>query len=354
MTSTAKNAKHISVLLEEVMQALLEVKNDSQNNVNQNTLSAQTLWFLDGTLGLAGHSSTLLSRFQQGSSQNQFQAHVVGLDRDPQALTRAQENLAPYKEHVHLFKTDYASYESVLTKISHKDFHGKFHGVLLDLGVSSLQLDVADRGFSYHREGPLNMRMDMGTGEENIDKKDSSSLCAQEFLAKTDFNTLRRVIEEFGEDPQASRIAKVILEQRQREPITNTKQLADIIYYAYPAKWRATARNHPATRTFQAIRMYINDELGQLSRFLDSILKHMEVNAIIAIISFHSLEDRLVKQKFKEWSTDCLCPPHIPKCVCKHQKEARLLTKKPILPSKDECLANPRASSAKLRIAQKI
>lgn len=334
MTVTAQNANHISVLLQEVIHALMSEENKA----------CQNPWFMDGTLGLAGHSKTLLQEFQKLG----IKANLCGLDRDPDALARAGENLREFKDRCHLFESDYASFETVLPDIQNP----LFNGVLLDLGVSSLQLDVAERGFSYHREGPLNMRMDKGCLPKREAKPHSET--AYSFVNKADFNTLKQVIAELGEEPQAGRIARSIIDKRQEKPIENTKELADIVYYAYPPKWRATARNHPATRTFQAIRMYVNDELGQLNKFLDRILEHTAPNGIIAIITFHSLEDRIVKQKFKEWATDCICPPHIPVCMCNHKKIADVLTKKPILPAKEECLQNPRASSAKLRIAKKL
>ena len=332
MTVTAQNAKHISVLLHEVINALMSGENKT----------CPSPWFLDGTLGLAGHSKTLLQEFQKLG----IKANLCGLDRDPDALTRARENLKEFDGQCRLFESDYASFETVLPHIGSP----LFNGVLLDLGVSSLQLDVAERGFSYHKEGPLNMRMDKSCLQKREAKPHSET--AYSFVNKADFNTLKHVIEELGEDPQAGRIARAIIDKRQEKPIENTKELADTVYCAYPPKWRATARNHPATRTFQAIRMYVNDELGQLGKFLDSIPNHVAPNGIIAIITFHSLEDRMVKQKFKEWASDCICPPHIPVCICNHKKIADILTKKPILPSKEECAFNPRAGSAKLRIAQ--
>jgi 16S rRNA (cytosine1402-N4)-methyltransferase len=169
-----------------------------------------------------------------------------------------------------------------------------------------------------------------------------------------DVNTLRQIIEAYGEDPQASRIAQAIVKARQEAPIETTGRLADIVWHAYPAKWRAQARNHPATRTFQAIRMVVNDELGQLERFLDAILPRLAVGGRLAIITFHSLEDRIVKQRFRDWSTDCLCPPHLPRCVCNHHAGVKLLTRKPIVPSRDELAFNPRSGSAKLRVIEKL
>lgn len=328
MNTSAANATHTSVMLQEVLDAIL-----SDDNI-------ENPWFLDGTLGLAGHSKALLEK----SGKN---AQLCGLDRDPQALSRAKDILHDFKDNCHFFATDFASFEDILPEINFP----KFNGVLLDLGVSSLQLDVAERGFSYHHDGPLNMRMDMGTLTEKNAAPHSEN--AKSFVNKADFNSLRQVISEFGEDPQAARIARHIIDARQKKDIESTKELADIVYYAYPPKWRTGARNHPATRTFQAIRMYVNNELGQLKFFLDRILPHVADNGIIAIISFHSLEDRVVKQTFKEWTVTCTCPPHIPRCVCNSTKKIDLLTKKPLLPSQAECSQNPRASSAKLRIARK-
>ncbi len=328
----ANNATHISVLLSEILEAFLE-------NVKVNEP-----WFLDGTLGLGGHSKAILTAFLEHG----YAPKLCGLDRDPDALVRAKENLRDFQKQINLFESDFASFQEVLPEISSP----KFDAVLLDLGVSSLQLDVAERGFSYHRDGQLNMRMDKGVLLEKQSLPHSTN--AKTFVNKADFELLKRVISEFGEDPQAGRIANAIIGARQRGSIESTKQLAEIVYQAYPPKWRANAKNHPATRTFQAIRMYVNDELGQLNVFLDNILENLAENGVLAIISFHSLEDRIVKQKFKLWNSDCICPSHLPICNCKHEKQVEILTKKPILPSKEECKQNPRACSAKLRLIKKI
>ena len=176
---------------------------------------------------------------------------------------------------------------------------------------------------------------------------------ARTFVNRADFPTLKRVIEEFGEDPQAGRIARAIVDARAVSPIETTGQLAEIVRLAYPPKWRATARNHPATRTFQAIRMAINDELGQLEHFLDEILDRLAPGGRLAIISFHSLEDRLVKTAFGEWARGCTCPPDFPVCVCGKTPKVKLVGKRPITASEEELNENPRARSAKLRIAEK-
>ena len=327
---TAENAIHASVLLREVLSALAPRPGGR---------------YLDGTLGLAGHASALLEQAGEG-------AELCGLDRDPQALARARERLVPFGERCHLFALEYASFCAALDELG----WDSVDGALLDLGVSSLQLDVAERGFSLHGNGPLDMRMDMGEALMNGRRREVMPYMenARVFVNRADFPTLKRIIEEFGEDPQAGRIARAIIDARAVSPIETTKQLADSVRQAYPPKWRATARNHPATRTFQAIRMAVNDELGQLDRFLDEILDRLAPGGRLAIISFHSLEDRAVKQRFKRWSSDCICPPHLPHCVCGHKAEICLLTKKPVLPSREELILNPRASSAKLRVAEKL
>ena len=323
---TAQNAKHVSVLLDEVLDALAPREGGR---------------YLDGTLGLAGHSSALMER--AGGK-----AFLCGLDRDPQALERAAERLAPYGENCRLFSSEYASFEGALDALNWP----AVDGALLDIGVSSLQLDVTDRGFSLHGDAPLDMRMDMGSFRH--EGREPWMENARTVVNMADVNTLRQIIEAYGEDPQAARIARAIVEARQEAPIETTGRLADIVWHAYPAKWRAQARNHPATRTFQAIRMVVNDELGQLERFLDAILPRLAVGGRLAIITFHSLEDRIVKQRFREWSTDCICPPHLPRCVCNHHAEVKLLTRKPIVPSRDELSFNPRSGSAKLRVVEKL
>lgn len=323
---TAENAKHVSVLLHEVLEVLAPHPGGR---------------YLDGTLGLAGHASALMEK-------SGGKAFLCGLDRDPQALSHARKRLKPYGDHCHLFSLEYASFASALDALGWENVDAAF----LDIGVSSLQLDVVDRGFSLHGDAPLDMRMDMG--ELSHEGRPPWAESARTVVNMADMNTLRSIIETYGEDPQAARIAKAIVDERQKAPIETTGRLADIIRRAYPAKWRETARNHPATRTFQAIRMVVNDELGQLERFLDVIISRLAVGGRLAIITFHSLEDRIVKQRFRTWSTDCLCPPHLPRCVCNHHAEVRLLTKKPIVPRKEEILINPRAGSAKLRVVEKL
>lgn len=322
---TPHTAEHHPVLLDEVLDALAPRPGGR---------------YVDGTLGLAGHASALMER-------TGGEAWLCGLDRDPQARARAAERLAPWGDRCRLFASTFDRFADALDELG----WDTADGFLLDLGVSSLQLDVAERGFSLHGDGPLDMRMDMGTLPRPGLAPQTAS--ARTLVNRADYHTLKHLIEEYGEDPQAGRIAKAIVEARDRAPIETTAELADIVRMAYPAKWRTSARNHPATRTFQALRMAVNDELGQLERFLDAVLPRLAPGGRIAVISFHSLEDRAVKQRFRLWSTDCLCPPHLPRCVCGHKAEVRLVTRRPILPTREESIRNPRASSAKLRVAEK-
>ena len=323
-TVTPQTASHCSVLLEEVLNAL---KPRPEGR------------YVDGTLGLGGHAAALMER-------SGGKAYLCGIDRDPQALARASERLSPWKEHCRLFASTFDHFSSALDELG----WDTADGFLLDLGVSSLQLDVPERGFSLHGDGPLDMRMDMGS----LPAPGARTTSAHQLINQADFHTLKQIIEEYGEDPQAGRIARAIVDARNHGSIESTAQLAAIVASAYPAKWRAEARNHPATRTFQAVRMAVNDEMGQLERFLDAVLPRLAVGGRIAIISFHSLEDRAVKQRFRRWSTDCLCPPHVPRCVCGHRAEVSLINRKPIVPSQEELSRNPRSASAKLRVVEKL
>ena len=317
MSGTQAELLHIPVLLPQVLEALAPRAGGR---------------YLDGTLGMGGHAAALLAAAPD--------AQLCALDRDTNALEKARERLAGFAPRVHFFHQRYSLFEEALDELGwdHLD------GALIDIGVSSMQLDFAERGFSFHGDGPLDMRMD----------QDSSQPSAWHVVNRERFETLKDYITRFGEDPQAGRIARAIVDARQKQPIDTTSQLADIVYRAYPAAWRAKARNHPATRTFQALRMAVNDELGELDRFLERILGRLRVGGRLAVITFHSLEDRAVKQAMRHWSEGCRCPRHVPRCVCGHVPEVRILFKKPVTAEAEELRANPRASSAKLRAAEKI
>lgn len=311
---------HIPVLFDEVMDAL-QPKADG--------------FYLDGTLGLGGHSEGILKR--SGGT-----AHLLGLDRDLSAIDIAKRRLAPFGDNVRIEYACYSQFADVMERCNFAP--NGLDGALIDIGVSSLQIDSAERGFSFHADGPLDMRMDRNSG-----LPPASSL-----VNKAPFERLKELIENYGEDPQAGRIARAILNARAVKPIETTSQLAEIVEKAYPAQWRAKARNHPATRTFQALRMAVNGELGELEAFLKQIIPFMKTGGRIAVISFHSLEDRLVKNVFRTEAKGCICPSHIPVCVCGHTPSITVLTKKPIIATSEELIRNSRASSAKLRVAEKI
>ena len=325
-TPLFETAVHIPVLLNEVM-VFLQPHEGGR--------------YLDGTLGLGGHSGELLRR-------SGGKAFLCGLDRDPQALALARQNLSPYIENCHFFCLEYANFMTALDTLGWSGLDG----ALIDIGVSSLQLDKAERGFSYAKEAPLDMRMDMGRIAHA--GRPTWTASAHSVVNCAPQNELANLIRLYGEDPLSRQIAEAIVRARQSSPIETTTQLADIIYRVYPAKWKRNARNHPATRTFQAIRIVVNDEIGQLERFLDAITSKLNNGARLAVITFHSIEDRIVKQKFNLLSTNCICPPYLKKCICGHKASARLVTKKPVVPSQEEINANPRAGSAKLRVIEKI
>ena len=289
--------------------------------------------YLDGTLGRAGHSWEIVRRLNAGG-------RLIGLDRDKTALEAARQRLAPYADRVTLVHSNFSRVAEVLDELGIP----AVDGMLFDLGVSSPQLDDAQRGFSYMHDAPLDMRMDQHSGAPS----------AWHWVNRESFDRLKECIATLGEEPQAGRIARAIVDARQKSPIDTTAQLAALVEKAYPPAWRAKARRHPATRTFQALRMAVNDELGELRRFLDAILGRLSLGGRLAVISFHSLEDRMVKQTMRYWAEGCRCPRHVPVCVCHHVPEVEILYKKPVQADDDELAVNPRASSAKLRAVEKI
>lgn len=288
---------------------------------------------MDGTLGLGGHSEAILKTPD---------TQVLGLDRDLSALERARERLAPFGARAILRHSCYSDFAAQLEAIGWT----KLDGALLDLGVSSLQLDDPSRGFSFLHDGPLDMRMNQA-GEANSDLNSAFGL-----VHSLNFEALRKIIEEYGEEPLAAPIARAIIAAREHG-LRSTLELAKVVENAYPAKWRATARRHPATRTFQALRMAVNAELAELASFLERMADYLAPGGRLVIISFHSLEDRIVKQAFRKGAESCRCPKHLPVCVCEGKAVYRLLTKKAVLPSKAECEKNPRASSAKMRAVER-
>jgi len=285
---------------------------------------------VDGTVGLGGHAEAILSADSA--------VRVIGIDRDEQALASAAERLSRFGGRIMLVHGDYRDLAEHLDRLG----VGKMGGLLLDLGVSSLQLDRPERGFSFRTDGPLDMRMDPSRGPT-----------AAEWIAAAPEEEIVDVLRRYGEERYAERIARAIGRARQDEPIETTGALAGIVHAAVPRRSFAQ-RIDPATRTFQAIRIVVNDELGALQDGLAVGFERLTTGGILVVISFHSLEDRLVKRFFRERAALCTCPPDLPVCVCGKRVEAEILTPKPIEATAKEIQRNPRARSAKLRAARKV
>jgi 16S rRNA (cytosine1402-N4)-methyltransferase len=283
---------------------------------------------VDGTLGGGGHSEALLERG----------AHVVGLDQDPVALQAARVRLARFGDHFVSLQGNFRNVRSLLDSIGLQ----QVDGALVDLGVSSPQLDVPERGFSFSRPGPLDMRMDPTSG-----------VPLSEWLKTTSEEELTRVLFEYGEEPAARRITKAITRAVEANELENTADLAKVVSEAIPrGAWPKAI--HPATRTFQALRIAVNDELGALEAWLDALPSIIAVGGRACTISFHSLEDRPVKQRFAELAKGCICPPDLPVCACGRTPKWRVVTRKPISASDEEIERNPRARSAHLRCIERI
>jgi len=287
--------------------------------------------YVDCTVGGGGHASAILARLGQTG-------RLVGIDQDDFALEKARQVLAGFPARVDLIKGNFRYLADYLDGLGIE----KIHGVLLDLGVSSYQLDEPERGFSYQADAPLDMRMD---------KK--RPLSAQEIVNQWPEEALCKIFQDFGEERWASRIARFIAEERKRKPILTTGQLVEIVKAAIPASARRKGP-HPARRTFQALRIAVNDELGALSQVLDVAVRRLAAGGRIVVISFHSLEDRLVKNKFKEAAAACVCPPGTPLCSCGKVPLLRILTRRPVMPGAEEIERNPRSRSACLRAAEKL
>ncbi len=298
---------HISVLLNETISAL---------NIKADGI------YIDGTAGGAGHSKEIAKKLKNGL--------LLALDQDPDAVKIASERLNGLPAKV--IRSNFAD----MDKVAKNEGIDKVDGILLDLGVSSYQLDTAERGFSYHKESRLDMRMSQ------------SGLSAEDVVNDFTAQELSDIFFRFGEEKFSKRIADRIIAERQKARITTTTQLADIIASAYPAAARRDG--HPARKCFQAIRIAVNGELDRLNEVLDIAFNLLKKDGVLAIITFHSLEDRMVKLRFKEYCTGCTCPPDIPVCVCGKTPRGHLLTRKPIEPTYEELENNPRSRSAKLRV----
>ncbi len=305
--------KHYSVMLDETIEEL-KIKPDGI--------------YVDGTLGGAGHASQICKRLKIG--------HLFGIDQDGEAIEAAKERLKPFKEKVTILRDNYCNMKNALAQ----NGITKADGIVLDLGVSSYQLDTEERGFSYRYDAPLDMRMDT-----------RQKLTAQQIVNEYPEMELYRIIRDYGEDPFAKNIAKHIVKAREIAPIQTTFELNDIIKAAIPAKMRQNG--HPSKQTFQAIRIECNRELEVLKNSLQDMIGLLNPGGRLCIITFHSLEDRIVKSAFKTAENPCTCPPEFPVCVCGKKPLGRVITRKPILPSAKELEENSRSKSAKLRVFEK-
>ncbi len=287
--------------------------------------------YVDGTLGGGGHASGICQHLSKDGT-------LIGIDRDRDALEAAEKRLAEYECKKYFVQSNYSDIKEVLEELEIE----KIDGALLDLGVSSFQLDNPERGFSYMHDAPLDMRMSQ-----------DDDFTAYEVVNDYDAKELTEVIRKYGEERWASRIADFVVKARKTKPIETTSELVDVIKAAIPAAARRTGP-HPAKRTFQAIRIEVNDELGQLERAVGEFCDVLAPGGRLCIISFHSLEDRIVKEIINRRINPCTCPKEFPVCVCGKVGDIKKSSNKPILPSEDELENNPRARSAKLRIAEKI
>ncbi len=304
---------HQPVMVAEILESLLS--------------DVDPLVVVDMTLGGGGHSQALLTKMPAT-------AQLIGLDRDDQALQHAGSRLA-HDSRFRAHKASFAEFDEALDELQ----VGQVDGVLMDLGVSSHQLDEAERGFSFQTEGPLDMRMDR-----------RQARTAADLLAETGEEELANLIYRYGEERKSRQIARAIVAARKRKPFKTTKELATLITEVVGRK----EKKHPATRTFQALRIAVNNELDQVEQGLNQAVRRLAPGGRIAVLSYHSLEDRLVKQAFQRQTGRCICPRELPVCACEPKKSLKILTRKPVTASDAEIKTNPRARSARLRVAQKI
>lgn len=307
--------EHKSVLLEETVDSL-DIKPDGI--------------YVDGTLGGGGHASLVCSRLSD-------KGRLIGIDQDADAIKAASERLAPFGDKVTIVRSNYENIASVLSELGIE----KVDGIYLDLGVSSYQLDTVERGFTYREDAPLDMRMDQRNTQTAADIVNTYSEM-----------DLFRIIRDYGEDRFAKNIAKHIVRARAEKPFETTGELIEVIKAAIPAKVRATG-GHPAKRTFQALRIELNHELDVLNRSIDTMIDLLNPGGRLSIITFHSLEDRIVKTRFKNNENPCICPPGFPVCMCGKKSKGSVVTRKPIVPSEQEIEENKRSKSSKLRVFEK-
>lgn len=306
--------KHKSVLLDESIDGLC-IKPDGI--------------YVDATLGGGGHTYEILKRATQGK--------VIGIDQDDYAIERAKEKLKDYNNFIPV-KNNFSNIKEILNELN----IDKIDGIIFDLGVSSFQLDIPERGFSYNYDMPLDMRMDK-----------NQTTTARYIVNGYEEQELSRILWEYGEEKWAARIAKFIVQEREHEFIETTGQLVTIIKKAIPKQVRQEG-SHPAKRTFQAIRIEVNRELEILENTIKDAVESLNPGGRICVITFHSLEDRIIKNAFTDLYKDCICPPEFPKCICDHRRKLKIITRKPIVPSNEELDENRRAHSAKLRIGERV
>lgn len=305
---------HKSVLLDESI-AGLNIKEDGI--------------YVDCTLGGGGHTEEILKRASNGK--------VIGIDQDDYAIEKAKNKLKNYKNFIPVMN-NFSNIEEILDELNIE----KIDGIIFDLGVSSFQLDIPERGFSYNHDMPLDMRMDK-----------SQTTTARHIVNGYEENELSRILYDYGEEKWAARIAKFIVQEREHEFIETTGQLVTIIKKAIPKQVRQEG-SHPAKKTFQAIRIEVNRELEILDNTVKSSVERLNSGGRICVITFHSLEDRIIKNAFVDLNKDCICPPEFPKCMCDHRRKLKIITRKPIIPSEDELTENRRSHSAKLRIGERV
>ena len=307
--------RHVSVLLAECIENL---------NIRSDGI------YVDGTLGLGGHSYEIASRLREG--------RLIGIDRDPSAIERAGKRLEPFRDRITLVHGNFGDVAQILNELG----IAGVDGMLFDLGVSSPQLDEAERGFSYMLEAPLDMRMDS-----------TAALSAYEVVNTWSEERLNRILWDYGEERYARRITAAILAAREKAPIQSTAELVEIIRGAMPAA-ALREKQHPAKRSFQAIRIAVNDELGEVERMMETAPDKLNPGGRLCVISFHSLEDRIVKTGIARRENGCTCPREAPICTCGFVRTLRSVSRKPILPSEEEIERNPRSRSAKLRVAERV
>lgn len=307
--------KHKSVLLDETIESL---------NIKPNGI------YVDGTLGGGGHSYEIAKRLTDGG-------RLIGIDQDEDAIRAAKERLSEFADRVTIVRDNYCNMPKVLDELG----ISKVDGILLDIGVSSYQLDEAERGFTYKQDAPLDMRMDQ-----------RQEMTANDIVNGYSEEDLYRIIRDYGEDKFAKNIAKHIVQARQIKPVETTFELDEIIKAAIPMKFRATG-GHPAKKTFQAIRIELNRELEVLDESIDAMTDLLNDNGRLCIITFHSLEDRIVKTRFRKNENPCTCPPDFPVCVCGKKPKGKVITRKPIVPDEEELEENKRAKSSKLRVFER-